>query len=106
AKRMYLRADEVTLHHPVTNQPMKFNAVSEFADDAGPALRAALIETAETNAYRLIHGASDGWPGWYVDRLGDFALSQSGRAPPGRAHGRRAWTCQKNIWNGASATLL
>src|SRR5207249_11515310 len=29
------------------------------------------------NAYRLIHGASDGWPGWYVDRLGDFLLSQS-----------------------------
>jgi 23S rRNA (cytosine1962-C5)-methyltransferase len=25
----------------------------------------------------LIHGASDGWPGWFVDKLGDFLLSQS-----------------------------
>jgi 23S rRNA (cytosine1962-C5)-methyltransferase len=32
-----------------------------------------------TNAFRVLHGASDGWPGWYVDRLGDFLLSQSER---------------------------
>jgi 23S rRNA G2069 N7-methylase RlmK/C1962 C5-methylase RlmI len=25
----------------------------------------------------LIHGASDDQPGWYVDRLGDYLLSQS-----------------------------
>ena len=25
----------------------------------------------------MIHGASDGWPGWYVERLGKFLLSQS-----------------------------
>jgi 23S rRNA (cytosine1962-C5)-methyltransferase len=30
-----------------------------------------------TNAFRLIHGASDGWPNWFVDKLGDFLLSQS-----------------------------
>ncbi len=30
-----------------------------------------------TNCCRVIHGASDGWPGMYVDRLGDFFLSQS-----------------------------
>jgi 23S rRNA (cytosine1962-C5)-methyltransferase len=29
------------------------------------------------NAFRLIHAAGDGWPGWYVERLGDFLLSQS-----------------------------
>jgi 23S rRNA (cytosine1962-C5)-methyltransferase len=28
-------------------------------------------------AFRLIHGAADGWPGWQVERLGDFLLSQS-----------------------------
>jgi 23S rRNA (cytosine1962-C5)-methyltransferase len=38
-----------------------------------------LIEPTATTVYRLIHGASDGWPGWYVDRLGDFLLSQSER---------------------------
>jgi 23S rRNA (cytosine1962-C5)-methyltransferase len=30
-----------------------------------------------TNAFRVIHGASDGWPGWYVERLGKYLLSQS-----------------------------
>jgi 23S rRNA (cytosine1962-C5)-methyltransferase len=30
-----------------------------------------------TNAFRVIHGASDGWPGWYVEQLGKFLLSQS-----------------------------
>ena len=30
-----------------------------------------------TNAFRLIHGASDGWPGWFVEKLGDFLLSQA-----------------------------
>lgn len=39
-----------------------------------------LIDPAETDCFRLIHGASDGWPGWYVERLGDYLLSQSERA--------------------------
>lgn len=33
--------------------------------------------TNTTTAFRLIHGAADGWPGWQVERLGDFLLSQS-----------------------------
>jgi len=45
-------------------------------------LREALVESDQTNAYRIIHGASDGWPDWYVDRLGDFLLSQSEHALP------------------------
>ena len=40
------------------------------------ALRERLIHQEETNAYRLIHGASDRQPGWYVERLGEFLLSQ------------------------------
>lgn len=31
----------------------------------------------QTTAFRLLHGAADGWPGWQVERLGDFLLSQS-----------------------------
>jgi len=41
------------------------------------ALRTAIIDPPTTNAFRLTHGASDGWPGWYVERLGDYILSQS-----------------------------
>ncbi|MES1180526.1 MAG: class I SAM-dependent rRNA methyltransferase, partial [Verrucomicrobiota bacterium] len=40
-------------------------------------LRSAMIDPDETNAFRLIHGASDGWPGWFVEKLGDFLLSQA-----------------------------
>jgi 23S rRNA (cytosine1962-C5)-methyltransferase len=36
-----------------------------------------LIDPAETNALRLIHGSADAQPGWYVDRFGDVLLSQS-----------------------------
>ena len=25
----------------------------------------------------MVHGAPDGWPGWYLDRFGDYLLSQS-----------------------------
>ena len=39
----------------------------------------ALIEEDLTDAYCLIHGAGDGWPGWHVERLGKFLRSQSDR---------------------------
>jgi 23S rRNA (cytosine1962-C5)-methyltransferase len=44
---------------------------------AGSAAREAMVGGDATNCFRVIHGASDGWPGWYVDRLGGFFLSQS-----------------------------
>jgi 23S rRNA (cytosine1962-C5)-methyltransferase len=56
---------------------MTFEAPANFDADARLALRAALVDPRETDAYRLIHGMADGWPGWYVERLGEFLLSQS-----------------------------
>ena len=40
-------------------------------------LRSAIIDPSATDAFRLIHGAGDGRPGWYVERLGDYLLSQA-----------------------------
>src|SRR5437868_3014811 len=77
AARVHLHAQELTLSHPLTGTETTFTAPADFSADARLALRRALIDLAETNAHRLVHGASDGWPGWYVDRLGDFLLSQS-----------------------------
>ena len=98
APRVYLHAAKLTLQHPASGEELSFQAPTgpdwpntpasgpaEASEDrrreVGPfpflALREALIEPELTNAYRLIHGASDGWPGWYVERLGDFLLSQS-----------------------------
>ena len=98
APRVYLHAAELRLRHPVSGEEMTFRAPLVPAErgvpSAGPtdigdalcwqtsplpclALREALIDPEYTNTYRLIHGASDGWPGWYMERLGDFLLSQS-----------------------------
>ncbi|HUL51394.1 MAG TPA: pseudouridine synthase, partial [Candidatus Nitrosotalea sp.] len=77
AARLHLHALELTLIHPASGQPMTFKAPVDFTEDPRLTLRSALISETETNAFRLIHGASDGWPGWYVDRLGDRLLSQS-----------------------------
>ena len=79
ASRVCLHAVELTLRHPASAEEMTFHAPVDFAADTRLALRTALIDPQETNAFRLIHGASDGWPGWYVERLGDFLLSQSER---------------------------
>lgn len=75
--RVCLHAAELTLTHPLTGNRMTFSAPVDFAADPRIELRSAFINLLETNAYRLSHGAADGHPGWYVDRLGDFLLSQS-----------------------------
>jgi len=73
-----LHAAEINLKHPATGAAVTFTAPVDFTADSRTALRTAIIPPCETNAFRLVHGASDGWPGWYVDRLGEFLLSQSG----------------------------
>jgi len=98
AARVYLHAAELTLQHPASGKELTFRAPTgpTWADISMPAtaearegrprhasplpcldLREALILPEDTDAYRVIHGASDGWPGWYVERLGHFLLSQS-----------------------------
>ncbi|HEX4342121.1 MAG TPA: class I SAM-dependent methyltransferase, partial [Verrucomicrobiae bacterium] len=75
--RVCLHAAELTLQHPASGEEMTFKAPVDFTADARAELRSAVIEPKETNAFRVIHGAADGWPGWYVEKLGDFLLSQS-----------------------------
>jgi 23S rRNA (cytosine1962-C5)-methyltransferase len=77
AARVFLHATEIAFTHPATGAPMKLSAPPDFGADPRLALRRALIEPEATDAFRLIHGASDGWPGWYVEKLGEFLLSQS-----------------------------
>jgi len=77
ADRVYLHAAEIQFVHPGTQAPVSFTAPLNFSEDPRQALRAALIDASQTNACRWIHGAADGWPGLYIDRLGDFLLAQS-----------------------------
>ena len=77
APRLCLHAEEITFRHPMTGAEISFRAPADFTVFPHAALRESLIDPEMTTAYRILHGASDGWPGWYVDRLGDFLLSQS-----------------------------
>ncbi|HEV2695617.1 MAG TPA: pseudouridine synthase [Verrucomicrobiae bacterium] len=77
SSRVYLHAGQIEFTHPATNQPLKLSTPVDFDREPRRALRSAIIDTEATNAFRLIHGASDGWPGWFVERLGDFLLSQA-----------------------------
>ena len=58
---------------------LSFESQPDFSPDAPDELRAAIIDPSLTDAYRLTHGAADGWPELYVDKLGDFLLAQSAR---------------------------
>jgi 23S rRNA (cytosine1962-C5)-methyltransferase len=77
SSRVFLHAGEIAFTHPVTNELVKFFAPVNFDIEPRLALRSVVIDSDETNAFRLVHGASDGWPGWFVEKLGDFLLSQS-----------------------------
>jgi 23S rRNA (cytosine1962-C5)-methyltransferase len=77
AARVFLHAAEISFAHPATGEPVTFRAPANFDADPRLVLRTPLIDPQETDAFRVIHGASDGWPGWYVERLGKFLLSQS-----------------------------
>jgi 23S rRNA (cytosine1962-C5)-methyltransferase len=79
ARRACLHAAELTVCHPATGEPLILRAPVDFSSDGRVALRTGLLDPEATTAWRLIHGASDGWPGWQVDRLGDYLLSQSER---------------------------
>lgn len=85
--RVLLHSQSLAIKHPVSGKQMTFAAPADFSAERWRGLREGLIPREETNAYRLLQGASDGWPGWYVDRLGDFLLSQSEDALTGEQLG-------------------
>lgn len=74
--RVCLHAAEIAFRHPATNQPVSFQAPVDLSADPRLVLREAFIELEATDAYRLVHGASDGRAGVYLDRLGGYLLWQ------------------------------
>ena len=96
--RVCLHAEEITVRHPASGERVTFRASADFEAVPATALRAAFIEPAQTDCYRVLHGAADGEPGWRVDRLGAFLLSQS-EAPLSDARRARleGWLSQWNL---------
>ena len=85
AVRLFLHSARLRLRHPSTEQTTQFESSVPWEKHVVGCLQPRLdlnppqIESEATNCYRLIHGASDGTPGWFVDRLGSALLSQSDR---------------------------
>ena len=82
AGRLHLHAVALEFSHPATGQPTSFSVAPDFTLPAGQQLRNAAVSREETDAFRCLHGASDGHPELYVDRLGAWMLLQ-GEHPPG-----------------------
>lgn len=76
APRLCLHAERIAFHHPQSGEEVAFVVPADFDADPGRALRGAIIDSG-TDAFRLIHGAADRQPQWYVDQLGDYLLSQA-----------------------------
>jgi 23S rRNA (cytosine1962-C5)-methyltransferase len=75
--RLCLHARQLSFQHPHSGEVRTFIVEPDFAARPQWELRRLLIDCAETNATRMLHGAADGEPGWYVDRVGEHLLSQS-----------------------------
>ncbi len=73
--RLCLHARRVAIIHPGHGETMEFVDEADFQEEPRRAVREALIDEAATDAFRLVHGAADGHPGWYVDRLGNWLLA-------------------------------
>jgi 23S rRNA (cytosine1962-C5)-methyltransferase len=65
-----------------------------------------LIDPRETNAFRVIHGASDGWPGWFVEKLGDYLLSQTDQPLSARQNEELARLARIFLAHGACHKIL
>jgi 23S rRNA (cytosine1962-C5)-methyltransferase len=85
APRVFLHARAISFKHPTTNQLCTMEALLEWphkalSDVGGRSvtfISSPVVEPHQTTAWRLLHGASDGWPGFYIDQLGNFLLAQS-----------------------------
>jgi 23S rRNA (cytosine1962-C5)-methyltransferase len=74
------------LAHPRTGAVLVWEVAPDFSRPPGDGLRAAIIDQAETTAFRAIHGAADGAPGEYGERLGGWILVEGeGSGPSARS---------------------
>jgi 23S rRNA (cytosine1962-C5)-methyltransferase len=78
-QRVCLHAHSLEFKHPVSNRPISFEVKPKFERHWSEAIQNAIFDHAETNAFRLTHGATHLTPGFYSDALGDYVLAQRAR---------------------------
>ena len=106
SSRVFLHAGEIAFTHPATKELVKFFAPVNFDVEPRLALRSAVIEPDATNAFRVVHGASDSWPGWFVEKLGDFLLSQSESPLSAKQNEELSWFVKKFSSRGVYHKIL
>lgn len=81
--RLWLHASSIELQHPATGKYVRFQAPVDFGAYHPLDIRLAFLDPTQTNAFRILNGAADGWPGCYVDRYGNYLLCQQESPVPG-----------------------
>ncbi|MEQ1802709.1 MAG: pseudouridine synthase [Gammaproteobacteria bacterium] len=81
ASRLHLHAAALEFRHPRTGEFVRLASPPDFGTPAARQLRDAIIDRTLTTAFRAVHGAPDGQPGRYRDRLGEWQLFE-GEAEP------------------------
>jgi 23S rRNA (cytosine1962-C5)-methyltransferase len=77
-RRLHLCAHRLAFEHPRTGERLEWAVDPQWDQDPRSLLRRAVIASAETDAYRCWHGASDApGSGLYLDALGPFHLLHS-----------------------------
>ena len=77
-RRLHLCAHRLAFEHPRTGERLEWTVDPQWDQDPRSLLRRAVIASAETDAYRCWHGASDApGSGLYLDALGPFHLLHS-----------------------------
>jgi len=75
--RLCLHAQSIEFNHPISNKLLKFEAPVDFFEPPYITLRKAFINQNKTNAYRILHGQADNYPGVFIDVLNNILLIQS-----------------------------
>lgn len=76
APRLCLHAARLAFKHPARQERVSFEAKVSFFELPADTLRRAIIDPEVTDCCRLRHGAADGHPQFYADRLGDWLLAE------------------------------
>lgn len=115
AGRLCLHAERLAFRHPATGDRLEVRAPVNFALEPHRQLREACIDATETNVWRCLHGANelgqrycppDDAPAFHVDRLGDFLLAQSDRAPGFNQTEFLRRECERHAFRGVYHKLL
>jgi 23S rRNA (cytosine1962-C5)-methyltransferase len=93
--RLWLHSGRIEFAHPSDGRRVEFRVPSGFdrPEGCGAGFAAAMFGDAETNAYRVLHGASSGVPGVYAERLADrlLVLSEAAVEPEAVAAKLGGW---------------